>query len=358
VEEGRRYLAEYPGDSATRVVVAQSLLDLGRRTESLRELEKVPSGSRNPKVLYALGTLNMVLGRFEAARANLLTAHEAAPTNADLLKALLNLDAREGRMDDSVERIASALESAPDNGKLWQLNGVVALSRGHGEEAEQSFKKAIELNPGDLSGYERLASFYGRTGRSQQAIEIYEKAVAVKPERANLHYMLGVLYEFTGQGDKAITSYEEAIRRGPGLGEAKNNLAYIYADSGKNLDRALDLAQEAKALLPDNPNTADTMGWVLYKRGIPSAAISFLKEAESGIPPADANRGVVRHHLALAYEANEEPDKALATIDHALQELEVLKKAALSRNREVGPEPAWATDMRSMKERLKKPSEG
>lgn len=358
VEEGRRYLAEYPGDSATRIVVSQSLLNLDRRAESLRELEKVPPDERDPKVLYALGTLNMVLGRFEDARVNLMAAYESVPANADLLRALLNLDMREERLDETVERIESALEVAPDDGKLWQLKGIVALTRGRGDEAEQSFKKAIELAPSDLTGYERLATFYGRTGRSQQAIEIYEQAVAVKPERAQLHYMLGVLYEFTGQNEKAIASYEEAIRRGPELGQAKNNLAYIYADSGQNLDRALDLAQEAKALLPDNPNAADTMGWVLYKRGIPSAAISFLKEAESGIPSNDASRGVVRHHLALAYEANEELDKALETIDMALADLEAQMTEAESKNRAVGPEPSWATDMRGMRERLTKSIEG
>ena len=358
VEEGRRFLTVNPADNATRVVVAQCLLNLGRRTESLRELEKVPPGEPDPKILFALGSLNGMLGRLEDARTNLMAAHELVPANADVLQALLNLDTREGRLDETVLRIQTALEASPDNGKLWQLNGIVALTRGHADEAEQSFKKSIELKPDDLSGYERLATFYGRTGRSQQAIEIYEQAVAVSPKRAQLHYMLGVLYEYTGQSEKAVASYEEAIRRGPELGQAKNNLAYIYADTGKNLDRALDLAQEAKALLPDNPNTADTMGWVLYKRGIPSAAISFLKEAESGISDGDANRGIVRHHLALAYEANEEPQKALDTVEKALAALEAQTTEAKSKNQDVGPEPAWASDMRVMQERLRKSIEG
>ncbi len=354
VEEGRRFLTERPNDNSTRIVVAQSLVNLGRRTEALRELEKVDVADRDPKVLFALGQINMVMGRFDVARENIEAAEKLIPTNPDVLRSLMALDSRENRFDESIARIDAAAEAAPDDGRIQQLKGIVALSRGRGDEAEESFKKAIELSPSDLSGYERLASFYGRTGRSQQAIDTYEKAVEVRPQRAQLYYMLGVLYEFTGQMETAIESYEEAVRRGPELGEAKNNLAYIYADAEQNLDRALDLAQEARALLPDNANAADTMGWVLYKRGIPSAAISFLKEAESGIEKGAANLGVVRHHLALAYEANDEPQEALATVERALSDLDSGIADAREKNRQIDPEPSWATDLRAMRERLKK----
>ena len=35
------FITERPNDNSTRIVVAQSLVNLGRRTEALRELEKV-----------------------------------------------------------------------------------------------------------------------------------------------------------------------------------------------------------------------------------------------------------------------------------------------------------------------------
>ena len=56
--------------------------------------------------------------------------------------------------------------------------------------------------------------------------------------------------------------------------------------------------------MPDNPNTADTLGWVLYRRGVPSAAIGYLKEGVAGIEGGDPNKGLVRYHLAKAYEAS------------------------------------------------------
>ena len=93
-----------------------------------------------------------------------------------------------------------------------------------------------------------------------------------------------------GYHEQAIEHYEVAIGHDPNLAQAKNNLAFLLATADEDLDRALDLAQEAKARLPDSPYAADTLGWVLYRRGIPSAAISYLKEAEAGRKVADLCR--------------------------------------------------------------------
>ena len=161
-----------------------------------------------------------------------------------------------------------------------------------------------------------------------------------------------MLYELSGDRERAIERYEEAIRYGPELAEAKNNLAYLYADSGENLDRALDLAQDAKALLPDNPSVADTLGWVLFKRGVPSAAISYLKEAEAATEPNDATLGVVRYHLAQAYEANGDAEDALAALDRALETLGTQMEAVRAQGGDPGAEPAWATEARALRERV------
>jgi tetratricopeptide (TPR) repeat protein len=235
---------------------------------------------------------------------------------------------------------------------LRVLQGNVALADRRGEDAEASFKKAIEISPEDLKAYEHLARYFATTGRLREAIDTYESAVTVRPNTAQIHHLLGVLYELAGNREKAMENYEVAIRNAPNLGEAKNNLAYLYADSGVNLDRALDLAQEAKALLPDNANAADTLGWVLLKRGVPAAAISYLKEAEAGTEPGSATLGIVRYHLALAYEASGDAPAAISTLQRALEEL----NAQLAEARERGSvevEPTWAADARSMLDRLR-----
>jgi tetratricopeptide (TPR) repeat protein len=351
VEVGRRYLKQRPDDLDMHLIVAQSLVRLGKLQEAKAEIDAIDEDKRGAEGNYALGRIYLGIGDLAQARKYLELADAALPRNADILSNLLTLDSRENRMAESVARINAAVAAEPGSSKLQQLAGMVAQMNGKPEEAEAAYKKAVELDPTDLNAYERLARFYSATGRLEETVKTYEKAIEVRPDQATLHHFLGVLYELGGQRDRALARYEEAIRLDPNLGEAKNNLAYLFAESGQNLDRALDLAQEAKTQLPDNASVADTLGWVLYKRDIPSAAISYLKEAEAGTDPNDASIGIVRYHLALAYDKNGDSDQARDALDRALAGLDKQQKAARAKGLNP-PEPPWAKDVRAMRERL------
>jgi hypothetical protein len=66
----------------------------------------------------------------------------------------------------------------------------------------------------------------------------------------------------------------------------------------------------------------------------------------------DAKRpelALVRHHLALAYEANGEPEQAQQTLERAIRDLEAIYQSEGAQER---PEPEWAAPIRSMHERL------
>jgi tetratricopeptide (TPR) repeat protein len=351
-ERLRRYLRESPDDLPARLLLAQSLARLQDLRGALRELDAIPPEARNAEVHYALGRVQNRMGNHAAARENMMAANAAEPGNAEILRDLLRLDRREKRFEESVTRINAAVEANPENAKLRLLEGEVARVQGRPEDAEKSFEKAIELDPSDLASYERLAQFHARRGRMDETAKTYERALLVKPSEARLHHLLGVLYELSGESNRAIERYEEAIRYNADLAEAKNNLAYLYANDGKSLDRALDLAQDAKTLLPDNPSVADTLGWVLYKRDVPSAAIGYLKEAEAGTDPKDASLAEVRHHLALAYAANGDNEEAVAALDRAFDALRRGVAEVEKRGGDPGPEPEWATEARSLRERL------
>ncbi|MBW2313709.1 MAG: tetratricopeptide repeat protein [Deltaproteobacteria bacterium] len=343
VEEGRRFLSENVGDDGLRILVAQSLVRQRKFDEGLAELQRIPPERRNAEVLYAIGRIHRFEGNDQLARSFFERALEQRPDNADLLRAALELDQREGRLENSSARIGAALEADPDNPDLVHLAGLAALLSGDRREAEKKLRRAIDLNPNELRFYETLARYFQATGRTSDMLTTYEKAVAARPDSAPLQLIVGTLYELRGESDKASESYERAIAIDPELAPAKNNLAYMLAERGENLDRALDLAQEAKAMLPDNPNTADTLGWVLYKKGIPSAAIGYLQEADEGFDTRNPSFGLVRHHLALAYQANGENDKARTTLERALEDLEQALEG-----RPGAKEPAWAADLRSM----------
>jgi tetratricopeptide (TPR) repeat protein len=352
IEEGRRYLKERPNAIRTRILVAQSLVILGRKDEALDELNTIPEEQRNVEALYALGRVHLNSGNPVVARGFLTGAIEQMPTHHDILRNLLRLDQSEGRFQESVKRIQDAVAKDPNDAKLRTLMGMVAQMDNRSDDAESEFRKAIELAPGDATAYEHLARLFARTNRLKEAVATYEDAIKVRPDDPNLHQFLALLYQFGGAEDKAVEHYEEAIKYGPHLANSKNNLAYIYAVSGEQLDRALDLAQDAKAEMPDSANVADTLGWVLYKRGIPSAAISYLKEAESHSHGDAAISGPIRYHLAQAYEADGKTEEAKQALERAIGGLEDLAVLQRSGGGEGKTEPTWAVEARAMLTRL------
>ena len=348
LEVGRKALAT-SNDMKLRIVLAQSLARQRRLDEAARELEAIPVAERDAEANYALGRVQLLLNHPDVGREYLVKAQELEPTRYEVLRALLDLDVREGRLADSAARVGAALKQQPDDGKLLQLSGEVALYSGDQASAEKLFRQAIDKDPNDVAAYEKLARFMMVTNRPDQVVKTYEEALQKNENSAKLHLIVGSLYELRGDRDKAMARYEDAIRLEPDLAVAKNNLAYLIAESGGSLDRALDLAQEAKELLPDNANAADTLGWVLYKKKSPDAAIPYLREAVRNMQPDDPQLPIVRQHLAMAYEAAGDVKSAREAVDQAIADIEARRTREGDR---AAPEPPWAGEIRAMRERL------
>lgn len=351
IEEARKILRQHPDDRDMRIVLAQSLVQGGKVDEARSELEAVPLDQRDAEVDFALGRVDMLQNKPEFARQKLLAALELKPNHPEILEALLTVEASLGKTQDTLDRLTKAEAASPDNAAIVRLHGIALIAAGQGSLGEAKLRHAIDLNPNDLASYSALARYFILSHRFAESIETYKQAVKSRPDSAPLHFTLGTLYESSGQRADAMAEYEEAVKLDPNLAVAKNNLAYLMAEEGKSLDRALDLAQAAKASLAESPNAADTLGWVLLKKGIPVAAIGYLKEAEGGFPSDHLDLGIVRYHLAMAYEANHEPDKAKETLERALQGLETAKQAARAGG-QTPADPPWVADARSMLQRL------
>ncbi len=362
IEAGKRAIEQGAGPEM-RIAVAQSMVQQGQMSDALAELNAIPEAQRGVDAEFALGRVLLfqalaadAKGRkgdaraaagaaagFASARAHLEQAAKLAPNNAQVLSSIFLLDQRDGRLDESRQRVSAAAAASPKDAALAQLVGDVAFATGHADEAERSFRRAIEIDPNNLDAYGRLATFLARQNRSAEVLRTYEDALAKNPKSGELHLVIGMLIEAQGEQsiDAAMQHYEQAIQLNPELAAAKNNLAFWLAERGGNLDRALDLAQEAKALLPNNPAAADTLGWVFYKKNLPEAAVNYLREAVGGFPPGDRTLPLVRHHLALALAAKAEAPAAAKEWKQAIAEYEALQKPA------GAPDPAWVKEARA-----------
>lgn len=352
IELGREYLEKHPDDIDIRIVVGQSLIRIGRGEDAYAEVEKIPAEKRGAAALFALGRLDIAFGRVELGTDRLRRADELMPGNPQVLRTLLQLDQADGKLDDSVARIARAVEANPDESEIVEIDAEVKMATGDEVAARAALERAVELEARNVTAQLALADLEGRAGNVDGMIAVMERAAVAVPESSDLQYRLALVYERNGQRREAIDAYEKSISLNADLAVAKNNLAYLLTESGGDLDRALELAQQAKEQLPDDANSADTLGWVLLKRGVPSAAIGYLEEAAERFPANAAEvQGIVRNHLAEAYEKNSEAAKAVSESQKSVDFYNQLAKVAKERGIQFD-EPGWAREARERVARL------
>ena len=95
---------------------------------------------------------------------------------------------------------------------------------------------------------------------------------------------------------------------------AANNLAYILSENEGDLERALQLAEAARAAAPEDPRIADTLGWILYKRGDHQRAVGLLKESVTKLP----ENAEVQYHLGMTHYQLTDHQSARVALNKAL----------------------------------------
>jgi Flp pilus assembly protein TadD len=109
--------------------------------------------------------------------------------------------------------------------------------------------------------------------------------------------------------------FEKVLELDPKAPVAANNLAWIYAENGGNLDVALQLAQTALSALPDSGEATDTLGWVYLKKEIYGLSITTFRRAVQVAP----TNPTFHYHLGLAYARSGDKDRAKSTLQAALR---------------------------------------
>jgi Flp pilus assembly protein TadD len=127
--------------------------------------------------------------------------------------------------------------------------------------------------------------------------------------------MVGLIYQMQNDEDQAREAFERVMELDPRAAVAANNLAWMYAEEGNNLDVALQLAQTARAGLPDSAEVNDTLGWVYLKKGQLHLAVSSLREA-ANLAPGSAS---IRYRLGVAYARAGDRERAREALTTALK---------------------------------------
>ncbi len=141
------------------------------------------------------------------------------------------------------------------------------------------------------------------------------KLARSQPQSVEAQVRMGQIAELQGDWNAAENYYSKALQLAPTNVIAKNNLAWVYAEHGGNLDMALKLAQEAKAADPNDPNISDTLAWILVKKQIYGTAIQLLRDSVQ----EDPKNASYSYHLGVAYYGAGQKADAERSLESALK---------------------------------------
>ena len=235
------------------------------------------------------------------------------PENGTLLRSWVDgmlASGRNGAALRRLDRIASAHPGEPANA---ELRGIVLLDLGRGDEATVALEKSIALNPDHAPGHAGLATVAARGNDIPKAIELFDKASSLAPDVSPYSYSAAQLSLSSGDLAGAETRLRDVVRRFPSHAGARNDLSWLLAERGEDLDTALALAEEAQSLDP-SPEVLDTLGWVRFKRGEYSAAVAALEQAVE----AREDSPSIRYRLGVALSRSGDPERARQELQAAI----------------------------------------
>ncbi len=274
---------------------------LGRWDEAAAILRQQSEASpRNPQPHFQLGLVLRKQNKPGEAQAAFEKAQTLAPVNLLPTYQLVELHLLSKDYSAAMLSVQRMIETNPSSSDAHFLKGKIHAAQDQWKPAEAALLKALELDPNSAAAYDLLISTYIADNQLSEAIARLEATLRKNPGNMRAQMTSALIYERTGDVSKARDAYEKVIATHPDFLQALNNLAFLYGDRLDQPDRAYELAKQARALQPNDSAVADTLGWILFKRGDYQQALSVLTESVGKSPE---NPEVQYHQGMAAYMA-------------------------------------------------------
>lgn len=237
------------------------------------------------------------------------------PKNEPALRARADALVQLGQAAQALAAVDRALAAHPDEPALLDLRARVLGALGRNDEARASLEKALAQDEGYAPALAGLGALAVTAGDLPGALARFDAAVAADPTDADSAYRAAQIVLAQGDRPQAEQRLRALVARSPGHVAACNDLAWILAENGSDLDFALALAERAVRLAPQpSPDLADTLAFVQLARGDAQGAVATLEPALEAHPDS----GVLRYRLGLAREKLGDEQAALAAYRAAL----------------------------------------
>ncbi len=312
----RNGVREFPADKSLRLSYARLLIQDDRFEDAQEQFEIiVEQDPEDYETLYSVALLDMELQNFASAIVNLEKLISADQRFDEAQYYLGFIYEQRGDLENSIEHyrqvrigtnnfLAAQQEATRHSIALGELDDANAwlIRNSSGQPRLEILFTTIESNLLVQAGY------------ISEAKDLLDSALNRFPNEAELLFARVLYYDSQDDQEGSERDLRQIIRMQPDDSRALNHLGYMLADRTNRHDEALELAERAIAISPDDPAIIDTLGWAQYKVGRHEEALANLRRAFEVFPDHE-----VASHVGEVLWMMDRKEEAIQVWEDALE---------------------------------------
>jgi tetratricopeptide (TPR) repeat protein len=311
-------LAVAPRDAKAWLVHAACLTAAGEyrraRTELTRMANQFPKA---PQVQFRLGVLDMAEHKYKEAEEVFGKLESSAAGDPQVLAGLAEAYAGENESGKAIQLLEDEVKRNPGSPVVRQVLARFAAASGRFDIAIEQYKQLAAIAPRSPELQLSLASAYSAGGDHNSAVGVLDRLVQSDPKSAAANMWLARELVASGRLSDAKADYRKVLALQPNNGTALNDLAFLMADSGENLDEALSYAQRGLQNTVDpglKSSLSDTLGWIYLKKNASNSALPLFQNLVNAHP----DNATYRYHLGLTLFEKGDKQGARTELETAL----------------------------------------
>ncbi len=184
------------------------------------------------------------------------------------------------------------------------------------DEALKLYHELLDKDPKSATLLFQMAETERRKGDLNASMDSFRQCSQQAPNDTVCLTQLGMLLEGTGKREQAKPIWEQILKIQPDSPVALNNLAFIKAEEGVDLDQALTMAQRAVQKVPGSMDMADTLGWIYIKKNLSDDAVRVFHD----LVQKDPKNATFHYHYGMALLQKGDKPSAKKELEDAMKD--------------------------------------
>jgi putative PEP-CTERM system TPR-repeat lipoprotein len=287
-------MVSHPTSPEVLDFMAQTQLANNDKAGALDTYRKLASVQPNSALAqYRIATVQMAMRDENASVESLKRALTLKPDYLDAQMALAAVHARRGNAAGALDIAHQIQKQQPQAPVGYALEGDVQMMQKKPAQAVQPYEKALDLSKNGVM-LVKVAEALDAAGRARDGDARVAEWLKAHPQDNAVRLQYATVKMTRHDYKAAVDGFQDVLKQEPNNVAALNNLALAYQQQHDS--RAVEYAEKALKLAPDNPAVLDTAGSVLVANGDTARGLGYLQKAAAAAP----NSPSIRYNLAVA----------------------------------------------------------